>query len=477
MQLRKRKRRAGAVRESLATISVGLLAATFSGHSDPAEAQSYYNSGVDSSHNTFGPGIAYSEIDAALMVYQEAGGRVMAIEPVASLNVHGADGRELTLEVIADAVSGATPNGAVPSDKAQNFVTPIKAYGSSMTVTSASGGSTIIQLPPTPGQIAQAAFGRQYTAAANTLPMDRGFQDHRAAANFSWSQPLGGISLVGFGGGYSQEQDYRAITGNVRVAQNFNSDNTTISLSLNSEFDSSFPFGGVPTPLTTMNAQWKTPTSRSKTQLGFVVGLTEVMSRRWLMQINYSFDVQKGYQNDPYRVISVVDPTTGEPTDTLYENRPNNRSSQSVFWENKFDLDPFITDLSLRYYRDSWGVTSKTAELAERVNLGHSIYMEPSVRWYSQTQANFYHAYLVGGNPLPSYASSDTRLGTFTSLTYGMKVGFKPTGRTELYVRGGIYKQSGNGNPADAFGQLQQQNLFAGTKAGFVFIGYKWDFH
>lgn len=480
MQLRKKKR-SGQVRERLAAVSASLLAATIATGADKAVAQQeYYGPEYGLENNNFGPGIAYSELDTALLVYKEAGGRVQAIEPATDLSVHGPDGQELTFGLIADAVSGATPNGAVPSDLAQTFVTPVKVRGPSSgggttTVTSASGGSTIIHLPTTPGQVTTVA--RQYTIAANLLPMDKGFHDHRLAFNFGYAQPMGGISLVGFGGGYSQEQDYRAITGNVRLAQNFNSDDTTVSLALNTELDSSFPYGGVPTPLTAMSGNWKTPSSRSKTQAGFVLGLTQVMTRRWLMELDYSYDAQHGYMNDPYRVISVVAPTSGEPTGYLYENRPNSRTSQSLFWDNKLDLDPAVTDLSLRYFKDSWGITSKTAELSERMNISKSFYMEPSARWYQQSSANFFHSFLVGGQPLPAYASSDTRLEKFTSLTYGVKFGFQLTGRTEFYIRGGYYQQTGDGHPADAFGQLSQQNLFAGSKAAFVFIGYNWDFH
>ena len=435
------------------------------GHTDKAAAQGYYEPNNGNNDN-FGPGIAYSELDSALLVYQEAGGRVRAIEPTANLAVHAADGRELTLGVVADAVSGATPNGAVPSNQTQTFVTPIKAHGSSMTVTGASGGSTIIQIPPTPGQLAAAALGRQYTVAPNTLPVDKGFRDHRGAFSFGWSQPLGGISQVGFGGGYSLETDYQSITGNVNASQNFNSDNTTVSLGLNTELDSSFPYGGVPTPLTAMSAQFKPVTTRNKTQAGFVVGLTEVVTRNWLMQLNYS-----------YRVISVVDPTSGEPTSTLYENRPNKRQSQSVYWDNKFDFGPTVTELGLRYFKDSWGIASKTADISERINLTHSFYIEPNARWYQQSAANFFHDFLVGGQPLPTYASSDVRLDKFNAVTYGMKVGYKLTARTEIYVQGNYYEQTGNGHPADAIGQLKQQNLFGGTKASFVTMGFKWDFH
>ncbi|HWX89685.1 MAG TPA: DUF3570 domain-containing protein, partial [Rhizomicrobium sp.] len=318
MQLKKRK--GGRVCRTLSAVSATLLVATAASCENSAIAQDFY--GLDKAgRDNFGPGIAYSEFDSALLIYQEAGGRVQAIEPTANLAVHGARGQQLTLGAIADAVSGATPNGAVPSDHAQAFVTPLKAQGSSTTVTSASGGSTVIQLPPTPGQIASAALGRQYTTAPNTLPMDKGFRDHRAALSAGWSQPLGWVSEVGGGLGYSRESDYQSVTANARAAQNFNGDNTTISLDLNSEFDSSFPFGGVPTPLSAMNAQFKPVTTRHKTQLGFVLGLTEVVTRNWLMSLNYAYDSQKGYETDPYRVISVVDPTSGEPVSTLYESR------------------------------------------------------------------------------------------------------------------------------------------------------------
>lgn len=453
-------------------LSAGLLAASLAGQSKSALAQ-YANGGNDN----FGPGIAYSQIDAALLVYQEPGGRVSATEPTLDLSVHGADGRQLDLGFIADAVSGATPNGAVPSTLPQNFVTPIRAVGSTASVTSASGGSTIIHLPPTPGQIAQAALGRQYTVAPNTLPVDKGFRDHRGAFNFGWAQPLAGITEVGFGGGYSRETDYQAVTSNAHISQNLNSNNTTLSLSVNGEYDSSFPFGGIPTPLTLMNAQWKSPTSRDKTQMGFVAGLTEIISRGWLMQLNYAFDAQSGYQNDPYRIISVVDPASGEPTSSLYESRPRKRQGQSLYWDNKIDLDPAVTDVSFRYYSDSWGITSKTVEISERLPLGRAFYIEPSGRWYQQSAANFFRYFLVGGQPLPQFASSDSRLSAFTAITYGAKIGYHINGRSEFYLKGEYYTQMGDRHPAEAIGQLKQQNLFSGTNAAMIFAGYSWDFH
>lgn len=477
MQLKKKKERAGQLRENLSTFSASLLAATIAADAGKAMAQTQPTGSDYTAANSFGPGRTYYELNSALLVYQEAGSRVTAIEPTANFTAHGPVGQAFSLGFVYDAVSGATPNGAVPSDRTQTFLTPVKLHGSTATMTSASGGSTIIQLPPTPGQTAAAALGRQYTAGPNVLPVDKGFIDYRGAFNIGLSGPLGGISEVGIGGGYSLERDYQAISANARIAQNFNSDNTTLSLAVNTELDSSFPYGGLPTPLTEMSAAWKPISSRGKTQVGAVLGVTQIITRRWLMQLDYSFDAQNGYQNDPYRIISVVDPVSGEPTSSLYENRPQNRQSQSLYWDNKYDYDPFVTDLSLRAFKDSWGISSITAELSERVSLARSLYIEPNVRWYRQSSASFFQNFLVAGQPLPADASSDTRLGKFTALTFGMKIGYKLTAGTELYLRGDYYKQSGDSHPAGAIGQLQQQNLFAGTDAGFVLLGYSWDFH
>ena len=86
----KKKKRAGQVRERLAAVSASLLTATIAMHPDTTAAQQYYEPDYYGTKNdNFGPGIAYTEINAALLVYKEAGGRVQAIEPTTDMTVHG----------------------------------------------------------------------------------------------------------------------------------------------------------------------------------------------------------------------------------------------------------------------------------------------------------------------------------------------------------------------------------------------------
>ena len=481
MQLNKnRKRRSrGQVRLKIAALAAGLLASggahaqeqtgpSPQNFPDTSATQKYSNLFYESSEES-SPSTG-SHLEIGTLYYQEGEGRVRAIEPSLSASLNFGGDQILTFGVISDTLTGASPNGAVPSDKSQNFVTPIKASGSSVTSTSASGGSTIIRLPPTPGQIAAAALGRQYTIAPNTLPADAGFHDQRFAGNIGWSQPIARLTKLSFGAGYSSETDYRAITANTSISQDFNSRNTTVSLSASGEFDTSQPYGGTPTPLTSMNAQWKGP-DESRTVIDAVAGLTQVMNRYWLVQANYSFGISRGYNTDPYRILSVVNSVTGEPVDYLYESRPRSRTRQSIYLENKIDVYDNILDLSGRYFWDSWGIAAETVQASDRIGLKEILYVEPQVRWYHQTAASFYTYYLVSGSALPAYASSDPRLGNFTAMTYGMKLGLKVGEESEISLLGQYYKQAGNGHPAGAPGQLANQNLFPAVSAVSLLAG------
>jgi hypothetical protein len=67
--------------------------------------------------------------------------------------------------------------------------------------------------------------------------------------------------------------------------------------------------------------------------------------------------------------------------------------------------------------------SSDTAQLHLRWTMANrDRYLEPTIRWYRQTAADFYAPYLLGTDkPITGYESSDSRLGPFHALTYGLK--------------------------------------------------------
>lgn len=417
-----------------------------------------------------------TNLDAGVLYYHENDGRVQAIEPELNISQKVSDDGILSLGLVADSLTGATPLGSVPSTLPQTYVRPYKVVplGSAVTITTASGGSTVVIIPPATGAKSQ-TLAASTIVPANTYPLDHAFRDTRYAGTLGWQQTVTSNLKVDGGLAYSTEHDYRSESAHLGVAQDFNAHNTTLNAGINYELDRSFPIGGTPTPLTSMNGLWKGPDA-TRHQWDAVVGITQVMSRRWLSTLSYSFASSQGYQNDPYKLVSVVDPATGQPTVQLYENRPSARRNQSIFLENKVHLAKDIVDLSLRGYTDDWGIRSVTADLRYRYQLTEGYYLEPHARYYQQSAADFFHYFLVADQAIPQYASADTRLARFHAVTYGLKFGMPLNDGSEFNVRVEYYDQHGNGSPANAIGQLRQQNLFPDLQALTVLFGYSYAF-
>ena len=289
------------------------------------------------------------------------------------------------------------------------------------------------------------------------------------------AKPQRATSKINGGVAYSKEHDYRSESVNAGIAQDFNGHNTTLSAAVNYESNLSFPIGGTPTPLSQMNGNLKGPDATLR-EVDCVVGITQVMNRRWLATVSYSYSDEHGYQADPYKLISVVDPSSGQPSAQLYESRPELRRKQSIFLDNRIHLSHDVLSASARGFKDDWGIKSLTLDLRYRLQPGTDWYLEPHLRYYTQGAADFIHYYLVGGEPLPQYASADTRLAKFHAQTYGIKLGVPFSDTSEVNLRVEYYDQHGNGSPAGAIGQLQQQNLFPDLKAYTVLLGYTFAF-
>jgi hypothetical protein len=84
------------------------------------------------------------------------------------------------------------------------------------------------------------------------------------------------------------------------------------------------PIGGAPLPGSDYTLFAKSG-AKTKDGAGVLLGLTQVMTRDWLTEFNLSVDRFKGYMNDPYKIISVID-TTGNTTGYQYESRPDERT-------------------------------------------------------------------------------------------------------------------------------------------------------
>lgn len=391
------------------------------------------------------------QLDSALAYYHE-NGRIQAIEPVVNASRDLGDGGKLALDATFDALSGSSPNGALTSRRPQTFASP-----SARSLASAR---------------------HLYTAAPGQLPADPRYSDARFAAGGEWTVPLTRLTRTTVGGKFSYEDDFYSLSLNAALDHDFNEKNTTVSIAVNDENDRIQPIGGTPVALSDYAAFAKTG-NQSKNGAGVLVGVTQVMTRHWLTELSLSADRFSGYLNDPYKIASLID-SAGETTGYVYENRPDTRTRRSAYWENRVGADRASATLSLRYMRDSWGISSDTAQLKVRWwSASREQYFEPTVRWYRQTAADFYRAWIPSADSANlAYLSSDSRLGAFHALTYGLKYGSSLADRfgrerSELTVRVEYYRQTLQGTVPGP-GALQGLNLYPGLQAILVQFGFSY---
>ena len=439
MQLKRKRRRK--LRRTLFASSCALLGTTPAAMADGGDWS--FDSGL----------LYYSEVD-----------RVRAIEPALMAKRDFGDDTYLTSRFVVDSLTGATPTGAMPSDKGT-------------TVTSASGTGGV---------------------GAGQLPMNDHFKDLRRAVTLTWSQPFADAWRWDLGGNYSLEHDFRSEGVNVLLARDFDRRNTTLSFGASYEGDDVFPIGGIQAPLSTVPSA-PTPASgpiagdKTKTVEGGLVGLTQVMNRAWILELNYSYGYSHGYLTDPYKVVSILNthlggsgvtggfpilgPSIGDPLYNIYENRPPKHREKALFVLNKAYLGGSIVDFSWRYGWDDWGIRSHTYELRYRWPMGESSYLQPHLRYYRQTQADFYQRALLDTDPIPfvvgrDFVSADYRLAAITGRTLGIEWGTELEGGHSLRLRVERYEQGGKVDPRVIIGVQQGFNSFPELTAYIAQVSY-----
>ncbi len=403
------------------------------------------------------------QVDSSLLVYSESDSRVTAIEPIVALKKDLGDERIFSMKMTLDSLTGASPNGAVASNNPQTFTGP-------------SGENS-------------------YTADAGETPLDDSFKDTRAALNLGWEQPWGERNKISVGGNFSKEYDFTSVALNAAIARDFNNKNTTLSFGVGYEADQINPVGGTPVELTAMvygeeNEDLKqTRSDESKNVLDVLLGVTQVMNRHWVTQLNYSYGSSSGYHTDPYKILSVLDdqgnivnhPSADIDNWYAYESRPDSRTRHSLYWANKIHLTEDVIDFSYRYYTDDWGIDSHTLDLRYRYQFAGNMYFEPHVRWYQQTAADFYNLYLLqsqqvtGSSINLDYASADPRLAELSGITFGLKYGIEFSRTSEFNIRVEQYTQSYEVNRSD-LPELAGLDLAPDMEAMTISVGYSFEF-
>lgn len=346
------------------------------------------------------------KLDFSYLYYGEED-RVKVNKYVADINGRLSDNDTISMKLVLDSMSGATPTGEVAND-------------TSVTSTGTSGGS------------ASSAGGIGGLAK---------FDDTRLSADIAWLHNHSRTLQVSYGAYVSVENDYNAIGGTIAF-EKFN-DNKTFSWTggISASADEISGTGGdTPQPLA-LTSTARTFGEGERNSFDLIGGFTKVLNSRTVTQFNIGYSYSEGYLTDPYKLISLtLNDAVG--TTSRYESRPGERTRTHMYWKISHHTRKNNTiQFATRYYTDDWDIDSFTIEYKHRLNQFNGNYFEPQLRLYNQTAANFYVRSLEIGTPLPEFASADARLAELSSATLAAKYGIKFSDRKELNMRLGYYYQ------------------------------------
>lgn len=317
---------------------------------------------------------------------------------------------------------------------------------------SIAGATPTGELPPT---------GSKIVPKAN-------MEDRRKAWTSDLAHQFPRVNLS-IGYGVSRESDYVSYGWSANTVTDFNDKNTTVT----------FGYGGTKDTISEWKLNWTK--QRHKDGSDFIAGVTQLLSPNTSVTANVVYGTSTGLMSDPYKIVSTtrldIDPGFYY---TPPENRPEERQKVSIFlgMNRNFERLNGAADLSYRHYHDSFGITSHTTSLVWLQKFGEHLIVQPSLRYYRQSAADFYYYNLdrsrittsyepvlgeTGTGKAPFY-SSDYRLSYMETIDLGIKVVWKITSWLSIDANYDRYVMKGLDGitPKDAY-----------TKANMFMAGIK----
>lgn len=368
------------------------------------------------------------DLDSSYLYYSEADDRVTVNKFAVQAGGDVSDRDRVSLTAVLDTMSGSTPSGAVKQ--------------STPSFTGASGG------------------GGGSNSNASALAK---FDDTRVGLAMSWAHAHDNNWEVAYGGAVSIENDYESFNGSIIINKETQAKDYRFTLGLSVTADTIFRVGtnNTPDPLTAISDE-KFLGEGEKNTTDIIAGVTHIVNRRTVVQLNLSHSIINGYQTDPYKVFSVVDINSDVAYDSFYEGRPDSRNRTSITMHMNHQTYPAnnVINATYRYYTDDWDINSHTLIFGQRFIFSDAKYIEPKVRLYHQSKASFYQNEfyaVVEGNPdagnipnlFPEYLSADYRLDEIDSITPEIQFGMEVSSDDHLRARLGYMYQSFNASEFD----------------------------
>jgi hypothetical protein len=250
----------------------------------------------------------------------------------------------------------------------------------------------------------------------------------------------------------SRESDYDSDGWSLNTLTDFNEKNTILSAGIAGTDDD---------VKVLYQSDWE-----KKRNLDLIVGVNQLLNPLTSVVVNFSWGRATGFLNDQYKLVQKnieVAPGVFLPF-TYSENRPDERTRWSLYasLHRAFPAARGAFEGSYRFYSDTFGVDAHTLMLGWNQRLGSHVILEAAVRFYTQSEADFYYYNLdgtpimpIGGAPNPAgpFYSSDYRLSELRTANYGLKAIWNLNDRWQFNAQLDHYEMEGTDGvtPASAY--------------------------
>jgi len=211
----------------------------------------------------------------------------------------------------------------------------------------------------------------------------------------------------------SEESDYKADTASFGLSQDMFGDLTTLSLGYRRGWNDVFR------NLKQADGSKIHDFAATADTRAYMVGLTQILTRSLILNMNFEVDTDQGFLNSPYRSVRYVDPTAALGFSFEPEVYPHTHTSSAVSGRLKYFL-PYraAIDGSYRYYNDTWGIGAHTVELTYTQPWKHWIF-DARARYYRQNAADFYSD-LFPRRDYANFLARDKEMAAFQSYSIGI---------------------------------------------------------
>jgi len=218
-------------------------------------------------------------------------------------------------------------------------------------------------------------------------------------------------SMITLGVGASDEPDYSTRNLSLDIAQETFGGMTTVNLGFTRAADE---VGKVGDPgFKDRATHWQ-----------YRVGVTQIVTPKWLASVNLEAISDTGFLGNTYRVARVFGAA-------VPERHPRTRSSRAIKFRAIGDMGQRDSvRAEYRYFWDNWDVKAHTVEAGYSRYLGESFLADAFVRYYTQSAALFYSD---NAQSETTYVSRNRQLSDFDNVVVGGKLTFDWKKRPGLY--------------------------------------------